>query len=247
MQAKIHAVLVACGTLAAVAASARDLQRSAYVVVESFPLPHLSSRIESAVLQLLLDQRLTVSVRQELWGKGGWPVALAPASLLHKQLSAVPPAKARLIVKDSKGRLLAHRDLQAVLAALAAWSPSASDEQLFLLTEDFSTEAGSYNGLRTTLLQVGDSSLHDVRALNTTSRQEESILLWKSLKSDWRMTRREDQRESLAVSCHPTREGQFMVEYARYSLEGGRWLSYRREVDGFWESDAPFPNRSEFP
>lgn len=53
--------------------------------------------------------------------------------------------------------------------------------------------------------------------------------------------------EILSVSSHPNEAGRFVIEYIRYALQGTRWREYKREVDGLWESDGPFPKRSLFP
>jgi hypothetical protein len=255
MQARIRTFVVASATLMAVAiaAATANNQQAAHAVVESFRLSRGQGR-SGVTLQLLLDARFTAAARHELWGNGGWSFVLSPTSALHQQLTAVPPAHGRLVLTSGSGKTLAARDLEEVLATLESWSRSDADagNRLFLVTEDFSREAGSYNGLRTTLLQVSDSSLDDVRALNLTSQQEQPIRLWKTLKASWQIARTGDgHAEILSVSCHPNpddkdKDVHFVIDYTRYRLDGSRWVASRRQVDGFWESDGEFPDRSEF-
>lgn len=117
---------------------------------------------------------------------------------------------------------------------------------MFLLTQDYSMGAGSYSGLVTTLLTASDASFHELRALDTGSHHAEPIRLMKSLKSDWRVVQHESRPEIFSVSCHPSRNGKFVVDYARYSFQGGQWLEYKHEAAGFWESDEQFPDASAF-
>lgn len=250
MQVGIRTFVVAMAVAIVAAVAAADGQRATYALAERFQLPAGSAR-GGATLQLLLDARLTGPVREQLWVKGGWSFALEQGSTLYQQLSAVAPLHARLVLKDDSGRTLAERELEELLAKLEVWDPSDAGSRLFLVTEDFSREAGSYNGLRTTLLRVSDSSLDDVRALDPASRQEAPIRLWKTLKASWRIARSGDgQPEILSVSCHPKPDGgrdvQFVIDYTRYRLDGSRWVASRRQADGFWESDGDFPDRSEF-
>jgi hypothetical protein len=218
-----------------------------YAVAQTFALQRRPNGLEGTV-QLLMDKRLTGPVREELWGKGDWSFVFPHESEMYKEFSALPPAKAKLRIKDGGGKLLAERNLETPLAELEMWHSASDGNECFLLTEDYSVGAGSYNGLRTTLVKVSDYAFHDVEALNIESQQQQSIRLVKSLKSDWQITSRESGGEILSVSCHPKNDGSFVVDYVRYSsFDGSKWLEYKREVDGFWESDQPFPGRSAFP
>ena len=137
--------------------------------------------------------------------------------------------------------------LETPLAKIEAWNPSSGDNYLFLLTEDHSAGAGSYNGLATNLLQISDGAFHYVKATNATSHQERPIRLLKSLKSDWRIASPENETEILMASCLPRDNGSFVIDYTRYRIDGTQWFEYKREVDGFGESDRSFPERSAFP
>ena len=132
-------------------------------------------------LQLLMDRRLTGPVREKLWGKGDWSFVFRPASKMYKTFSVLPPGKAKLRIRASNGEVTAERDLETPLAKIEAWNPSSGDNYLFLLTEDHSAGAGSYNGLATNLLQISDGAFHYVKATNATSHQERPIRLLKSL------------------------------------------------------------------
>jgi len=220
-------------------------QESAYSVVQTLAL-HQKPNGTEGKLQLLMDKRLTESVREKLWEKGDWSFVFPPESSTYKEFSSRPPVKSRLVIRNDKGKVIAERGLETPMAKLEPWNPSSDSNQFFLLTEDYSSGAGSYNGPGTSLLQISDAAFHDVKA-DTASGQEQPIRLVKSLKSDWQIVSRDNAGEILSVSCRPKSDGNFVIGYTRYSFDGNQWRKYKREVDGFWESDDPFPDRSAFP
>ena len=228
------------------AASSGKAQTSGqYAIAQSFVLHHEENGIVGT-LQLSVDKRLSESVQEKLWGNGDWSFVFPPDSSVYKDFSTHPPVKAKLCIRDSAGKIVAERNLETPLAKLEVWNPTTEANQLFLLTQDYSTGEGSYNGLVTTLLKVSDAASHEAKALDTESHQEGPIRLLKSLKSDWRIAQRESKPEILSVSCHPRNDGKFVTDYARYSFDGSRWFEYKREQQGLWESDQPFPERSLF-
>jgi len=246
MHQKTAFILILSLGLIAVAADKNADREQGYSVAQSLAIHQVPNGVEGE-LQVLVDKRLTGSVWEKLWGNGDWSFVFPPDSDVHKEFSAHPPLKSRLCIKDRAGKMVAERHLETALAKLESWNVASEANQLFLLTEDYTAGAGSYNGLGTTLLMVSDSSLQDVKALNTASHEEEPIRLVKSLKSDWRITSRNSGGEILSFACHPKSDGNFVIDYVRYSSDGTRWLEHKRESDGFWESDQPFPERSAFP
>jgi hypothetical protein len=217
-----------------------------YATIQAFALQQKENGI-AGTLELFLDRRLSRSVQDQLWGKGNWSFVFPPDSNLYRQFSNRPPVNARLRIADRAGKVVASRDLQTTLAKLQEWNPSTDSNQVFLLTQDHSAGFGSYSGLGTTLFMVSGSAFREVKAFNTESGQEVEIRLAKSLKSDWRIMRRGDKAEILSISCHPKSHSQFVIDYARYSFDGEKCLVYKREAEGVWESDDPFPKRSVFP
>jgi hypothetical protein len=231
-------------SLAALASAASDV-RTTYVVTTTFPLRRATNGVDGT-LELRVDERLTESVRQEMWGVGDWPFVLSSDSKLYTEFSALPPGKAKLTITDNKGRLIAERTLKTPLAKLEPWNPSSGVSDAFLVTEDFSIGFGSYNGPATSLVEVSSTAFRDVKALNTETNLEEPFRLMKSLKSDWRIASREKDIEILSVASHPQSDGTFVIDYVRYTLDGTRWLQHTREVSGLWESGESFPDRSKF-
>lgn len=229
--------------LSAIAVSQNRGEKQTYTVADKLKLSVAANGVDGT-LQLLVDQRLTESVRQELWGKGAWSFVFKPDTKLYREFSALPPGKSKLMIRDNTEKVLANRDLETPLAKLKVWNRISDTNQFFLLIEDYTAGAGSYNGPKATLLQITNATFHDVKALNTQSHQEEPIRLVKSLKADWRQ---ENIAEILSVSCYENGDGRFVVDYIRYNFDGNRWLEYKRESEGFWESDQPFPLRAAFP
>lgn len=242
MDGKVLIALTLLLVLLAIAVNDGKAEKSEYTVTAKFLLDNSDNAGDT--LQLLLDRRLTESVRTELWGKGNWSFVFSPESPIYKEFSTHPPANSKLSIWDNKGQEITNRVLDTPLAKLELLNPTSKVNQFYLLSEDYTAGMGSYNGLRTTLLQVSYASIQDVKALNVESHQDEKIRLVKSLKSDWR---RESSFEILTVSCRPKADGNFVIDFARYHFDGIKWREYKRETDGFWESDEAFPERSAFP
>jgi hypothetical protein len=198
--------------------------------------------------QLWLDSRLTDSLLAAMWGIGEWSFVLPEESELYSQFESLPPGNARLTFTGSDGKVINSRDLETPLARIELRNSSSDTAHLFLLTQDYSTGVGSYRGLVTTLVRVSDSSIEDVKALDTVSRKEEPIWLTKSGKADWRQL---SDSEFLSVSCYPKspedKDVTFVVEYTRYTFNETRWLKITNIRDGYWESGDVFPDRSVFP
>jgi hypothetical protein len=240
------AYLCLLATLCAARPAAGLAMEGQYVVAQEFSLHQKENGIEGT-LCLSMDKRLTPKVQEELWGHGEWSFVFTPESSLYRDFSSLPPAKARLSIADLTGKIVAQRDLDRALARLEPLNPAGRSNRLFLVAQDYSGGLGSYSGPVTTLLMVSDSVFHDVKALNAESHQWEQIRLMKSLKSDWRIAKSGAEPEILSVSCHPKGVSHFAVDYTTYTFDGSTWVERKRETDGFWESDDPFPKRSAFP
>jgi len=222
-----------------------NVRAEEYTSAETYVLQQELNGV-NGTLQLLLDKRLTAAIREQLWGKGDWTFVFPRDSKVYREFSTHPLHKSKLVMEDSNGKLLAARELETPLAKLEAWNPADGSNQSYLLTEDYSAGAGSYNGLVTVLLRVSDATFHEAEALSAESQKEEPIRLVKSLKSEWRIVR-ENTIEVLFLSCHQNPEGSFVIDYTRYSLDGTRWIEHTRQESGFWEADEPFPPRTAFP
>jgi hypothetical protein len=227
-------------------ASSTYAQPQTHSVAQVYVLHRETNGIDGT-LQLLMDSRLTPPLREELWGRGEWWFVLSPDSKSFKEFSALPPRDAKLGVRDERKRLVADRNLERPLAKMARWGYAGVGELGYLITVDYSAGFGSYSGPATSLLRVVNSALLDVRAVDPASGQEVHFRLMKALKSDWKMKATGNMLEILSFFCRPTQNGQFRLEYIRYSFDGSRWLEYKKSENGYWESDEPFPPRSAFP
>ncbi|MFZ0961482.1 MAG: hypothetical protein WAO35_11315 [Terriglobia bacterium] len=233
-------------TLPAMTSSAVDSNHPAYALAQRFTLQQKTDGA-NGVLGLLMDARLTASVQEELWGEGDWSLVLSPSDNLFKEFSSLPPGSAKLTIRDHDGKLVAQRSLEKPLAKLQEWNTAHSGNREFLLTVAYSAGWGSYNGPITTLLQISNGTFHDVEAWNGKTGLAEPIHMMRSLKSDWKITKSEKGEEILTLSCHPKNDDNFVLDYSRYSFNGARWLEYKRQDKGFWESDEGFPPRAAFP
>jgi hypothetical protein len=216
-----------------------------YSVAQTYALRQEDKGARTSLV-LLMDIRLSKSLQKDLWGKGDWAFVFPPDSNAYREFSNHPPMKSKLQIINSAGGIVAERDLETPLARLQAWKPTTETSQLFLLTQDYSAGFGSYSGLVTSLIMIADGAFREVQALDTESRRQDPIRLMKSLKSDWRIIERVGRPEILSVSCHPNEQRKFVIDYARYSFDGSQWVIHKRETEGIWESDDPFPESSAF-
>ena len=241
----LRKLLVSCIFLLMVC-NAAGRSGPAYTVAQTFALSRDPNGVNGK-MELLLDRRLTPAVRKLMWGTGDWSFVLPPESELFREFSAMPPAHAKLVIRDHSGKVIADRTLDGALAELKEWNPAAGRNREYLLTVDHSSGAGSYNGLATTVLDVSQASLRDAKAIDAATQKQELIRLSKTLKSDWRIDSCSRVTTILFVSCHPGKADNFVVDYVRYKWNGSTWLKYGREAPGVWESDEPFPASSVFP
>ena len=229
-----------------IACNAADKRQQAYEITQEFGLSQEENGMNGKI-ELLMDVRLTPSVREQLWDKGDWSFVLSSESELFKDFSTFPPRNAKLIIRDETGKVVAERALERPLASLEECGPNRGGKGGYLLTVDFSIGSGSYNGPGTTLLQVLNRTFLYAEAINVATRKRKVIRLTKSLKSDWRIETRSERTEILSLSSHPANNDNFVSDYVRYSFDGTQWLEYRQQKAGLWESDQPFPPRSAFP
>jgi len=151
-------------------------------------------------------------------------------------------------IVNLQGQVLADEMLDRPLARVEQAKLQA-DRPTFLVTVDYSIGMGSYAGLTTLLLDVGNAKLHWLEAMNADTGKREMIRLPKTLKSDWILSQTGAQQDILQVLCRPDDfggSGAFSVSYVRYHFDGG-WQMHERVIKGFWESDQPFPAATQFP
>jgi hypothetical protein len=221
----------------------------AVVVSERQPLSKELDGVDGW-LQIMIDARLSEKLRKEMWGVGGWAFVMPEDDPLYKVFSATPPRNAELQIVDLKGQIVAGEMLERPLATVERTTLYA-DRPTFLVTVDYSIGMGSYAGLTTLLLDVVDAKPLWLEAINRDTGKSGPIRLSKTLKSDWRLSPRGPQKDLLQVLCRPDDfggSGAFSLAYIRYHFDGGAaWQMRERVKKGFWESDEPFPEATQFP
>jgi hypothetical protein len=143
------------------------------------------------------------------------------------------------------------------IAELSLLDSSTTGSPLYAVTVDLSAEMGSYSGPYVRLLDGRARRFEWVRARDTHTGELEEIHLPTTLKTAWRLVRRDDGRGSdiLLVACRPDFEATasshstrlFRITYTRFAFEQAEWRMQRRSTPGFWENEGDFPVRSSFP
>jgi len=125
-----------------------------YTIVQSYALNQKTNGINGRLL-LLMDERFTPDIRERLWGIAEWRWILPPSSELFSDLSSLPPGNARVEIRNDLDKTIAVRTINKPLAKLKKLaSANGANADYYLLSVDYSTEAGSYNGPATTLFKV---------------------------------------------------------------------------------------------
>jgi len=129
----------------------------------------------------------------------------------------------------------------------------APGHQTFLLTVDYTAEAGSYNGPITWLLEVDGGQLKFIEATDRTTGKTDRIALMQSLKRSWQLVPAPPgspgTKDILYALSQPgdSADGEFITIYRRYFFDGSRWIRVSREEKGLSEFDGGPPNRRLFP
>lgn len=214
-------------------------------VYQKLPLSRQQNGVDGS-LEVIIDSRFTPTMIEGMWGNGDWRFALPDENADYKSFSANPPRKAELRVSDRTGKTFAQEALEEPLAKIAELQNSST----FLVTVDYSIGWGSYAGPTSFLLSVEDGNLRWLQARDEATGKSERISLAKTLKSDWKLSS-QASGDVLAFFCRPVdfaNDNGFELHYVRYHFDNVKgWLKHERVKKGMWESDQPFPPRSDFP
>lgn len=180
-------------------------------------------------LRIALDERITPAMVEEDWGSG----------TTHE----ASPATAELVGCD--GRLLDRFRLEAPLARIDPKPVKGAPHATYLVTADLTTDAGSYNGPLTILLQVVQDRL-DVATARGDDGGAAPIHLTLTGKAAWQRHSTGTADQFLQVDSMPARAG-FVTRYRRFFVERKKWTQRTRRRAGLWESDGDFPPVSRFP
>jgi len=116
-----------------------------------------------------------------------------------------------------------------------------STMEFFVLSEDYSSDFGSYSGITTRILWVIDN---DTMATTSDSVGHE-IILTETGKSSWKR----DGRDILQVDCSPRLIGsdvKFKTKFIRYHWNKSNWQVRIFEKPMMWENEGRFPNVKKF-
>ncbi|OWQ85480.1 hypothetical protein CDN98_16290 [Roseateles terrae] len=166
-----------------------------------------------------------------------------------------PPASLQLVGCD--GHVLSQLPLSAPLAQLDPRPLRGAPHPTFLVSADFTQEAGSYNGPVTTAVEVVSNRLqvamaHPVKANAEAEGKDKGkgkplpIQLAQTLKAAWQRVEGPSADALLVVRSQPS-GGDFRTTYSRYEVVGKAWRVTSRSEPGLWESEGDFPAVSSFP
>ena len=205
---------------------------------------------DGEALEVLEDDRITPTLRRQMWGVAEDPAFVLDAgSPLLKRLASHPLLKARLRLVAGTGAVISERKLDQLQAIVGPAPLHGLPAPAFLLTVDDSIGMGSYAGRVTTLLVPSQRRLDAVQA-TAPDGTAEPMHLGDTLKTLWRVVPpRIGQTEEIELAaCRPqgSKPG-FVTTYATYRFTDGRWRVASRRTDGITELDEGFPARSMFP
>jgi hypothetical protein len=210
-----------------------------FAIRASLPLTQAMHGIDGT-LQLMQDARLTPAMQRKFWNTGETgKVALKNASL-------------RIVSRDRT--LVDSIDLERPMARIANVSLyKTAGRQTFLVTVDFTAEAGSYNGPITYLVEVDGGHLKFLEATDRTTGKADRIGLMQSLKRSWQWAPAPPgspgTRDILYALSQPgdASASEFITIYRRYFFDGTTWIRVSREEKGLTEFDGGPPGRRLFP
>ena len=205
---------------------------------ESFAI-RASLPLADGQLQLMEDARLTVALQRKLWNTG--------------QAGELKLRNAALRVVRSDNTLVDSIELERPMARVSkvsVYEKPARDT--FLVTVDYSAEAGSYNGPITYLVEIDDGHLKFLEATDRATGKADRIALMQSLKRIWQFVpaaRGSSGKDILYALSQPSDAtvNEFVTVYRRYFFDGTRWVRVSREKKGLSEFDSGPPPRRLFP
>lgn len=209
-------------------------------------------------IQLLQDDRVIGTIREDLWGSDdarwcsdGTPLKDFCASIQKEPLL---PAMVRLV--GIGGFVHDNRTMRRELASMSVHRLYGDERPTYLITVDHSIGQGSYNGPATRLAEVKAGKLAWLTAFDANDGKEDEISLTESLKKRWRLFPRSDGKgqDILKVACWRRLSksveetgDEFEVIYSRFHFDGNRWLKFERTKPGYFDEESDFPARDEFP
>jgi hypothetical protein len=215
-----------------------------FIVHQTLVLTQKSDGLNGS-LEIVRDSRLTETDIQILQAHDP---STNPDNFPGSDNKPIKPA--RLLLKASDGQLIQSLTLEKPYANMEAVDIGAGT-RTFLVTQDFSTGMGSYNGPVTQVLEATPNSIDWAKVRGKTS----PISFMRSLKSDWTFAPTPDGKDILSADCRPDANADhFYTTFSRYHRSKTGWVRVARTEKLFWEiegnigeSDSTFPSRKKFP
>ncbi|MGH7035818.1 MAG: hypothetical protein ACREFL_18965 [Stellaceae bacterium] len=196
----------------------------------------------SGKLQILEDDRIPPMLRREMWGKSYMlDMILDDSDPVRRQFEKAPMSLTHLRLADASGRVLHDETLEVPLAEIKVAYLYGNRFPTYLVTADYSTGLGSYNGPVTRFVEIRNGRFGYIRLAEAPGK-DDLLTLMRSLKTDWRILRSQHGKSATiqSVSCRPdfATENDFITTYSTYRFDGTRWHRSSRQSREFWESDA---------
>ncbi len=170
------------------------------------------------------------------------------------------PVKPALVALVSYEHSKAHHTVQLLplektYANIKEKNIGNASKRVFLVTQDFGIEFGSYNGPITQILELDAHSIAWAKAFDKKSHKTVQISLMRSLKSAWNFDPNNLNNDILVVHCRPDGSfEEFATYYSRYHYDGLHWTLFSRSEPFFWEAEdgdqelgSTLPDLTKFP
>jgi hypothetical protein len=208
-----------------------------FAIRASLPLRQAAHGVDGQ-LQLMQDARLTLAMQRKFWNTGD-----------TDKVASFRNAALRIVKRDNT--LVESIELERPMARVSKVSLYGTPaRETFLVTVDYSAEAGSYNGPITYLVEVEGGHLKWLEATDRASGKADRIALMQSLKRIWQLVpaprRGKDILYALSQPSDPA-ASEFVTMYRRYFFDGTTWVRVSREEKGLTEFDGGPPSRRLFP
>ena len=224
-------------------AAARGAAPVGFSVVQ--PLPVASPG--SPRLVLLEDRRLTLRLREELWGKGDVDIVLDEHDPLVTEVKRRPLLNARLQLLSFAGAVVAETRTEHPLAKVEVAPIHGLPAPAVVFTVDESVGMGGFNGPSTTLLSPTTTQLAPVQSVSEGNGKVSDIQLASTMHTGWRIVpaRHGGPEEIESAYCPGGSEVQ-MLSLETYRFHDGQWHRAERR-GGACEDLETMPSRSAFP
>jgi hypothetical protein len=166
------------------------------------------------------------------------------------------PLNAAVRLLDEKGETVETHELDHPLARIDVWKLYVDGRPTYAVTENDSICAGSWRGDVTTLMEVRDGHLVELRAAAPASKYDDLMAFNLGTRGAVRVVPARSGagkdilyvRSGFGVSEKPG-EPAFQTRLVRFAFENGRWTKHEKAIPGDYRFDSEnpgFPARKDF-